>query len=43
MVKTPPSQGGVKAGFGSQDKKTTGINLSATVMGTGGGVPESEA
>ena len=28
----------VKAGFGSQDKKTTGINLSATVMGTGGGI-----
>ena len=27
----------VKAGFGSQDKKTTGINLSATVMGTGCG------
>ena len=28
----------VKAGFGSQDKKTTGINLSATEMGTGGGI-----
>ena len=28
----------VKAGFGSQDKKTTGINISATVMGSGGGI-----
>ena len=28
----------VKAGFGSQDKKTTGINISATVLGSGGGI-----
>lgn len=28
----------VKAGFGSEEKKTTGINISATVLGSGGGI-----
>ena len=28
----------VKAGFGSQDKKSTGINISASVLGSGGGI-----